>query len=287
MLQQENKIIAIPALSDNYIWAIINPNNQHVALVDPGQASPCIAFIEKHKLILSAILITHHHIDHVGGIDELKTYSTKHKFPLVIYGPAFKPLANSENLPIPKKHNKHTDIIVSDDSALGQNCIHITSLNLSLNIMDLTGHTLEHIAYYNHDVIFSGDTLFSGGCGRIFEGSPEQMFTALTKISTLPASTKVYCTHEYTQSNLVFALAVEPNNQALKTYIDEVAILRKNKKITLPTNIAHEKNINPFLRSNAVEVIASAKKMNKALSKQKDVSSLDVFTTIRQWKNVF
>lgn len=286
-LQQQNKIIGISALSDNYIWAIINPNNQHVALVDPGNANVCIEYIEKNQLILSAILITHHHLDHVGGIDELKAYAIKHKLPLVIYGPAFKPLANSANLSIPQKHDKHTDVIVDEDTTVGQNRIHIKSLNLSLNIMDLTGHTLEHIAYYNDELIFCGDTLFSGGCGRIFEGSPQQMFNALNKISALPANTKVYCTHEYTQSNLVFALAVEPNNQALQTYIEEVSTLRKNKKSTLPTTIALEQKINPFLRPHAFEVITTAKKVNDSLLEQTDVSSLDVFTAIRQWKNEF
>lgn len=281
----KHQIIAIPAFSDNYIWAIINPENKHVALVDPGNANVCIQYIEQHQLTLCAILITHHHNDHVGGVDKLKCYADKHKFPLVIYGPEFTSVAHAKKLSIPKKHKKHTDIIVDEYNK--HNTITLTSLDLSLKVMSLAGHTLEHVAYYNDDLIFCGDTLFSGGCGRIFEGTAQQMLLALSKIASLPDNTKVYCAHEYTQSNLHFAKAVEPNNKSLSLYIDQVNTLRKNNQSTIPTTIQLEKSINPFLRSAHDEVIHSALAFDKSLKNKEIVNDLDVFTAIREWKNIF
>ena len=278
MPQAKTHIVAIKALSDNYIWAIVNPSTKCLALVDPGDAAPCIAYLKKHQLQLVSLLITHHHIDHVGGIDELRLYCQQQHWPLTIYSPAFQPLANSESLPIPRKYHKHTDIIVDQQSQ-----INIPELALNLRVMSLVGHTLEHIAYYNDELIFCGDTLFSGGCGRIFEGSPEQMFNALTKIAALPAETKIYCSHEYTQANLTFAITADPDNSTLKKHIEHVSRLRQHDEITLPTTINLEREINPFLRGH-IPCLAKnvSKHTNQTLS-----TPLEVFTALRKWKDTF
>ena len=278
MSQPKTHITAIKAFSDNYIWALINSSTNELTLVDPGDATPCIKYIEAHNLQLVNILITHHHIDHVGGIDKLRSYCDNKAWPLTIYGPAFQPLANSETLPIPKKHNTHTDIIVNEHE-----CVYLAAHDLNLTVMSLTGHTLEHIAYYNEQMIFCGDTLFSGGCGRIFEGSAQQMFQSLNKIAKLPASTQIYCSHEYTQSNLQFAIAAEPDNAELIAYYNKVIKIRAAEQSTLPTNIATELAINPFLRSH----LDSIKNSVSSHTNQTLNSPLSVFTALRQWKDTF
>ena len=241
-------ITAIPAFTDNYFWAITSPNLnlvdeetlKPVALVDPGDAKPCIKFLEENNLQLCAILITHHHADHTGGVAELKSYCESKNWPITVYAPENKKIA-------------HADIRVKD-----KQIIEITALELSFEVIDLAGHTLDHIGYYANDVVFCGDTLFSGGCGRIFEGTPKQMLTALTRLTDLPDRTHVYCAHEYTLANLTFALAVEPKNAELVHYYNQVIDRREKNISTIPTSILLEKKINPFLRCKQQEIINSA-----------------------------
>jgi len=261
------QITAIKAFTDNYIWAITN--KEVATLVDPGDANVCIEFLEKNQLTLSTILITHHHIDHIGGIDKLLAYSQEKQWPLTIYGPA------NENIP-------HCDVkLIENDSVV------LADLDITFQIIDLPGHTAGHIAYFaNGDftpMLFSGDTLFSGGCGRLFEGSPKQMLNSLIKLADLAENTQVYCTHEYTQANLAFALTVEPSNQELVNYHHRVNALRAKNQATIPTSIQLEKQINPFLRCHKQSIQASAQQF----ATNTQVTTLDTFTTIRRWKDQF
>ena len=260
-------ITPIKAFSDNYIWAITN--KQVATLVDPGDASVCIEFLEKNTLILTSILITHHHSDHTGGINQLVDYCQQKKWSLTVYGPA------NENIPHCDVKLNENDLVVLDE------------LNINFRIIDLPGHTAGHIAYFATDhvmpILFCGDTLFSGGCGRLFEGSPEQMLNSLTKLADLPENTQVYCTHEYTQANLAFALTVEPNNQALVTYNKKVNELRSKGYASIPSTIQLEKQINPFLRCHKQSVQASAQQF----ATDSNGTPQDTFTTIRRWKDQF
>lgn len=268
-------ITPIKAFSDNYIWAITKEKTNKatdtntLALVDPGDASVCIDFIENNQLILNAILITHHHADHTGGIAALITYCQKNQWPLTVYGPA------NEKIP-------HCDVKLIEN-----NTVNLTALNIELQVIDLPGHTAGHIAYYVNDsikpLLFCGDTLFSGGCGRLFEGSAQQMLNSLSKLADLPENTQVYCAHEYTQANLKFALTVEPKNEALIDYNKKVNQLRAKDQATIPTSIKTEKQINPFLRSKEPSIQTSA--INFDGSTQ--ATSLGAFTTIRRWKDQF
>jgi len=259
------KVSAIKAFNDNYIWAITTDNSNKLALVDPGDAQVCIDYIEQHKLALTSILITHHHADHTGGVKSLIDYCQKIGQQVTVYGP---------------KHEKisHLDILLSQG-----NIVELTDLNLSLSIIDLPGHTLGHIAYYGSDILFCGDTLFSGGCGRIFEGSPLQMHQSLNKLKALPEKTLVYCTHEYTLANLEFALTVDPLNSELVNYYNQVKHIRESSGISLPSSILREKQINPFLRSADLNIKQSAIEYSgKTLNDE-----MEVFTVIRQWKDNF
>ena len=260
-------ITPIKAFSDNYIWAITN--KQVATLVDPGDASVCIEFLEKNTLTLTSILITHHHSDHTGGINQLVDYCQQKKWSLTVYGPA------NENIPQCDVKLNENDLVVLDE------------LNINFRIIDLPGHTAGHIAYFATDhvmpILFCGDTLFSAGCGRLFEGSPEQMLNSLTKLADLPENTQVYCTHEYTQANLAFALTVEPNNQALVTYNKKVNELRSKGYASIPSTIQLEKQINPFLRCHKQSVQASAQQF----ATDSNGTPQDTFTTIRRWKDQF
>lgn len=270
-------IIALPAFSDNYIWLIEHANNNKVAVVDPGNAEVCINYCQQHNKQLSTILITHHHIDHVGGIDQLRAYCLQKGWPLTVYSPEYQPLANQATLPIPQKYHKHTDIVVKP----GDN-IMLEDWNLPFQIIDVSGHTLEHIAYLNDELIFSGDSLFSGGCGRRFEGTVTSMYNSLTTLAALAPKTKIYCAHEYTLANLTFALKVEPSNQKLKNYYDKVVALRAKKAITLPSNIGLELAINPFLRTHIEEIQTKVSEF----AQQKLTTPQQVFEYLRKWKDV-
>ena len=260
-------ITPIRAFSDNYIWAITN--EQVATLVDPGDADVCIAFLEQNKLTLKSILITHHHSDHTGGINKLVDYCQQKQWSLTIFGPA------NENIP-------HCDVKLKENDTVA-----IDELNINFKVIDLPGHTAGHIAYFANDhlspILFCGDTLFSGGCGRLFEGSPEQMLNSLTKLADLPEYSRVYCTHEYTQANLAFALTVEPNNQELINYNNKVTELRAQGHSTIPSSIQLEKQINPFLRCHKQSIQASAQQFATDTS----ATQLDTFRTIRRWKDQF
>ena len=260
-----NFITAIKAFTDNYIWAITTNTSNTLVLVDPGDAAACINYIEENNLRLSAILVTHHHADHTGGIAELKDYCSEKKWSLDIFAP------KNESIPHATKQ------LVQDDA------INLASLNLSINVIELPGHTLGHIAYYYSDVLFCGDTLFSGGCGRLFEGSPEQMLSSLNKLKSLPASTRVYCTHEYTLANLEFALTVDPTNLELIEYYNKVKQQRIENKITLPSSILQEQKINPFLRCFDENIQKSVIEYQNTSIK----TELSTFTALRKWKDNF
>jgi hydroxyacylglutathione hydrolase len=265
--QTSNAIIveAIRAFSDNYIWKIVSADNKQVVLVDPGDADVCINNIESHQQQIIAILITHHHADHTGGVKQLVDYAAQKKWPINVYGP------KTEQTPC-------NTVRVND-----QNTVAIPELSLNFRVIDLPGHTLGHIAYYGDNMLFSGDTLFSGGCGRLFEGSPEQMFDSLQKLARLPKNTRVYCTHEYTLANLGFALTVDTNNQRLKDYQQQVLTLRSNDQISLPTTIEQELAINPFLRCHHSDI-----RYQVSQHQQIDLANdIDTFAALRRWKDNF
>ena len=263
MINTKPTVTAINAFNDNYIWAISNKHNNNVALVDPGDADVCITFLQQHNVKLSDILITHHHSDHIGGVKKLLQYAKNKNWKVTVYGPA------TENI-------SHLDITLEESDV-----VKLTAVNCQFNVFDLPGHTKGHIAYYTNDLLFCGDTLFSAGCGRVFEGTPEQMYQSLCKLATLPDHTLIYCAHEYTQANVAFALAVEPNNVELQNYAELVKESRNQNKATIPSNIGLERQINPFLRSHELTI----KKAADNYSKQKTCSDSDVFTAIRAWKD--
>lgn len=270
------QVQAIPAFSDNYIWCIHN-QNKDALIVDPGCAQSVDKFLEVQKLNLKAILITHHHPDHIGGVDQLNDSHNP-----TIYGFRGANLAFLDHLLADKDQ---FDI-----------------MGIRFSVLEVPGHTLDHIAFYtetpltsllNNGVgkeehllqpsLFCGDTLFSGGCGRLFEGTAEQMFNSLEKIESLPEETNIFCAHEYTLSNLKFAQSVMPENQKLASYLEDCKQKRKQDLPSVPSTLKIEQSINPFLRSRDPEIIASLRKL-KLL---KDESPLEVFRALRKIKDSF
>ncbi len=254
------ELLALPAFADNYIWML--HDGREALVVDPGQAMPVIRALQAHRLKLTGILVTHHHGDHVGGLAELQ-----HHLHGSVHAPA------TEDIPGP-----HT--AVSGGGAVHWN-------GLDFDVIDVPGHTRGHIAYYCPDlrgepVLFCGDTLFSGGCGRLFEGTPAQMLQSVSRLGELPGRTRVCCAHEYTLGNLKFALAVEPGNPDLMRYHAQCESLRARDLPTLPSSIAQELLINPFLRCSQPQVVAAARAQGAASD-----DPVDVFAAIRQWKNEF
>ena len=253
------EIFAIPAFTDNYIWAL--RKDKQLVVVDPGDPNAVQDILLKENLDLIAILITHWHPDHTGGLLEL----SKEKA-IPVYGPK----------------GGHIEGITNE---LGEND-QITILGNTFKVFETPGHTLDHISYFSdqeNPILFCGDTLFSGGCGRLFEGTPTQMYNSLSKFSSLPEETKVFCTHEYTLSNLNFAVEVEPTNKELLKYYEEVSNKRNNNEITLPSNIKLEKNINPFLRSSESSIKKSAEKY----SSKSNLDNIETLSVIRSWKDNF
>jgi hydroxyacylglutathione hydrolase len=252
------EVAPVAAFKDNYVWTL--RNSRHAAVVDPGDARPVLDYLAREKLELCAILATHHHADHVGGVAELLR-----KFPVPVYGP--------RNEPIPTL----TQPVSEGDR------VSIPQLGVSFSVLDIPGHTRAHIAYYGAGALFCGDTLFACGCGRVFEGTTEQMFASLDKLRALPDETRVYCGHEYTLANIGFAKAVEPGNAALTARESRDRRLREAGKPTLPSTLGEEKATNPFLRCREPAVVESA---NKYLGARIG-DPAQVFAAIREWKNRF
>lgn len=252
----------VPAFSDNYLWVIYNDHD--AVAVDPGDARPVIDFLIARNLTLSAILCTHHHADHVGGVEALLDFfDLRGRIP--VFGPA------GEKIPA------RTDALRQGDR------ISLPALDLELDVLDVSGHTAGHIAYVGQDMLFCGDTLFACGCGRLFEGTPAQMTGSLTKLKKLPGHTRVYCAHEYTMSNIRFAEAIEPDNADLKLRKAFCAAKRHRNQPTLPSTIALELATNPFLRWDSPAVIAAAEKH----AGHPLTADHEVFASIREWKNNF
>ncbi|MDY7553672.1 hydroxyacylglutathione hydrolase [Pseudomonas veronii] len=253
------QISALPAFTDNYIWLLQEPQSRRCAVVDPGDAAPVLAWLKQNPgWTLSDILVTHHHHDHVGGVEALKRVSGA-----TVYGPAH------ETIPA-------RDVALQDNQR-------ISVLGWDFAVYAVPGHTLGHIAFYHPGVLFCGDTLFAGGCGRLFEGTPAQMHASLQRLAALPADTRVYCTHEYTQSNLRFAQAVEPDNADIAERVENVNRLRARDEITLPSNLALEKRTNPFLRTAETSVKQKADERNGRDNRSGD----EVFASLRAWKDKF
>lgn len=257
------QIDALPAFSDNYIWLLQDTANRRCAVVDPGDAAPVRAWLDAHPgWVLSDILVTHHHHDHVGGVAALKAATGAR-----VCGPAHEP--------VPAR-----DLALEDNAR-------VQVLGLDFQVLAMPGHTLGHIAYYTAQsatgLLFSGDTLFAAGCGRLFEGTPEQMHNSLQRLATLPGSTQVYCAHEYTLSNLRFAKAVEPENPQVRQRFEDVTRLRADNRITLPSTISLELQTNPFLRTTETSVKQKADEWKG----HSNPSQATVFAALRSWKDGF
>ena len=249
------EILLIPAFKDNYIWLLVRDGR--AAVVDPGDAAPVMARLEALQLRLETILITHHHADHQGGVGELVA-----RWQPRVFGPAEESITGC------------TDPLSGGEA--------IDVLGERVAVLAVGGHTRGHIAYYVPGALFCGDTLFGAGCGRLFEGTPAQMCASLDRLAALPDDTLVYCAHEYTEANLRFAVAVEPENAALRARVARVAALRAAGRSSVPSTLGEEKASNPFLRCNEPAVIEAA-----LAHAAVDASPVAVFVAIRSWRNNF
>ena len=249
-------IVPIRAFQDNYIWCL--RRGSAAVVVDPGDANPVLDYLSNEGLQLAAILATHHHSDHVGGNITLQS-----KYNVPVFGPA------REKIPGITRQLREGDIV------------EVPGIGLHLEVLDIPGHTLGHIAYFGDGVLFCGDTLFSCGCGRLFEGSPAQMYASLSKLAALPGNTLVYCGHEYTLSNLRFARAADPVNSDIDTREASARAALSRGNPSLPSTMESELAINPFLRSTDPGVVASASRF----AGHAVTNPVDVFATLRKWKD--
>lgn len=255
------EVTPIKAFSDNYIWSIHGRLDRNlVAIVDPGDAQPVLQFLAANQLRLACILITHHHADHVGGVEEILKQQS-----VPVFGPA------GERIPGNPKPLRENDVV------------ELNALGLRFEVLDIPGHTAGHIAYVGHGAAFCGDTLFSAGCGRLFEGTAEQMAASLSKLAALDKSTQMFCAHEYTISNLRFAAAVEPGNNDISDHLQRCLEQRKLDAPTVPSTLALEHTVNPFLRCT----FETVKQAAEAHVGHKLDSSVAVFAAIRTWKDNF
>ncbi|RZL66468.1 MAG: hydroxyacylglutathione hydrolase [Variovorax sp.] len=257
-------LVPLPAFADNYIWML--HDGTHAIVVDPGDAQPVFDALAREALQLAAILVTHHHPDHTGGVAALHAATGA-----TVFGPA------RERIPEPFTPLAQGDVA--------------DALGLRFEVIDIPGHTAGHIAFFlpagastGAPLLFCGDTLFSGGCGRLFEGTPAQMLASLDALAALPDDARVCCGHEYTLANLRFALAVEPDNVELTPYIAQCEALRARGQPTLPSSLATERRINPFLRSREATVLRA---VCAHAGLPADAQEPDVFAALRQWKNDF
>jgi hydroxyacylglutathione hydrolase len=253
------QIIPIPAFKDNYIWLLHNGTPACV-VIDPGDATPVLRYLAEQRLHLSAILLTHHHNDHCGGVSALLE-----QFNIPVFGPA------QDGIKTITQAVRHGQTVA------------LPKLGSYLQVLEVPGHTAGHIAYYGHGALFCGDTLFLAGCGRLFEGTAEQMYHSLCLLAELPDDTQVYCAHEYTLANLAFARVVEPDNQAIMQRIQYVESQRNANMPSVPATLATEKATNPFLRCHLPVVQRAAEQLaSKPLN-----NAIEVFQVIRSWKDIF
>lgn len=252
------KIESIEAFTDNYIWLVTT--NEGSIVIDPGESSNVINYLDNNQLDLKAIFITHHHFDHTGGIDEITSY-----YPVNVFGP-------NNNVETINKRLKDGD--------------RVNVIGIDFEIIEIAGHTLDHIAYFSENngnpILFCGDTLFAAGCGRVFEGTFEQMYESLIKLKSLPINTKIYCGHEYTLSNLEFAKEAEPFNQDTLSRYNNVLKLREKGTPSIPSLLSTELKTNPFLRCDNKEVQENISTKFKTIKESKEI-----FKALRLWKDNF
>ncbi|MCU7870107.1 MAG: hydroxyacylglutathione hydrolase [Candidatus Thiodiazotropha sp. (ex Lucinoma borealis)] len=253
------EITPVNAFDDNYIWMLKNPASSQAVAVDPGDETPVLQWLEQTSIQLSAILITHHHYDHVGGIPELCD-----AFPgIAVFGPGKEKIRGVTH---PLKEGDKPSI---------------PGLAADFQVMEVPGHTAGHIAYYGEGVLFCGDTLFAGGCGRVFDGTFEQLSASLQRIAQLPAQTRLYCAHEYTLANLGFAEWIEPENPDLGRRLQIEREKSQSGIPTVPSVLSEELMTNPFLRTEVMSVVGAAERA----SGNKLTTPGDVFAALRQWKD--
>jgi len=247
-------VSAIPVFEDNYVWLLTRTSGNRAAVVDPGAAGPVREALRAQDLQLTDVLLTHHHADHTGGVTELSTPR----------GPRILGPSGIDLVTRPIDHGDAVDV-----------------LGVPFRVLAVPGHTSDHVAFFGGGLLFAGDTLFTGGCGRVFEGTLEQMYASLGRLASLPPATRLYCGHEYTIANLTFALRVEPGNAALRERHSQAEAMRRRHLPTVPSTIGLERATNPFLRCEAPEIVASAVRH----AGRPVAPGVETFAVIRSWKS--